>query len=350
MPNLLPRVRVFGKAGVTALLVAGLLYLAIFQRHTLPRTLHTWPSTSTRHPLLLDDDIAWQDFAYCTYATSAGDLCNSVMLLAGLHAVHARPDLLLLHSDEWDVADQASDTGRLLARARDVYGAKLQPITILRADAVSDPTWAAGFTKWLAFNQTQYARVLTLDSDGTVLRALDELFLLPRTAVGLPRAYWLNDSLSAQLALVAPSAAAFARVQEQIALRGENDFDMEIINALYGDSCMVMPHRPYNLLTGEFRSEDHVRYLGDRDEVWDPEKIMAEAKYVHFSDWPLPKPWMPHNQAMLRELWPKCEGNLEGEADDCSDRKIWMWLYEDFRERREAVCGPAFMDWQLAGG
>nr|POE51778.1 glucose n-acetyltransferase 1 [Quercus suber] len=325
-----PRAWISGRNGAVGAVTLFVFCLVFFRRH------------------LLEDDISWSQFAYCTYATSDGDLCNSVMLLAALHKVHAKADRLLLYSSQWDIDDPtAPATSTLLRRARDVYGAQLQPIEILRADAVSDPTWAAGFTKWLAFNQTQYERVLTLDSDATVLRSMDELFLLPRTPVALPRAYWLNDSLSAQVALVQPSSTAFARIREQIAARGEDDFDMEIINALYGDSCMVMPHRPYNLLTGEFRAEEHVRYLGDRDERWDPETVMREAKYVHFSDWPLPKPWIAHSNLMFRELWPACNGVLDGEVEDCQDREIWAWFYDDFRARREEVCGEEFVSWTM---
>lgn len=259
----------------------------------------------THRSNILIDDINWSEFAYCTYATSSSDLCNSVMLLEALNKVNVRADRVLLYSKQWDVDGQIlTDEARLLRKARDEYGAKLQPIDILRADDVTDPTWAAGFTKWLAFNQTQYKRVLTLDSDATILRPMDELFLLPSVPVAMPRAYWLNDSLSAQVTLVQPSSSAFAHIQEQIAKRGPNDFDMEIINALYEDSCMVFPHRPYNLLTGEFRKEgsEHAAYLADPNDSWDPLKIMGEAKYIHFSDWPLPKPWAPYDDGIKQQI------------------------------------------------
>jgi hypothetical protein len=31
--------------------------------------------------------------------------------------------------------------------------------------------------------------------------------------------------------------------------------DMEIVNNLYGKCCLILPHRQYDLLTGEFRSD-----------------------------------------------------------------------------------------------
>lgn len=181
---------------------------------------------------------------------------------------------------------------------------------------------------------------MTLDSDATILRPMDELFLMPSTPVALPRAYWLNDSLSAQITLVQPSASAFAAIQKQIADRAATDYDMEIVNAVYGGSCAILPHRPYNLLTGEFRSKEHSAYLGGRDEVWDAEKVMEEVKYVHFSDWPLPKPWEARSEKVLEEVVPKCVGG----GERCADRRVWMWLYRDFRERRKVCFVPTWCE------
>lgn len=66
-------------------------------------------------------------------------------------------------------------------------------------------------------------------------------------------------------------------------------FDMEIMNSLYGDRARVIPHRPYLLLTGEFRAIAHNSYLGNTYESWDAGSIFRETKYLHFSDWPIPK-------------------------------------------------------------
>ena len=52
--------------------------------------------------------------------------------------------------------------------------------------------------------------------------------------------------------LVQPSAVEFHRIEQCIAAAGSNDYDMEIVNNLYRDSAFILPHRPYNLVTGEF--------------------------------------------------------------------------------------------------
>ena len=95
--------------------------------------------------------------------------------------------------------------------------------------------------------------------------------------------------MSSQLMLVQPSAVEFHRIEQCIAAAGSNDYDMEIVNNLYRDSAFILPHRPYNLVTGEFRSKNHTSYLGNPQELWDPVEVLREAKFLHFSDWPVPK-------------------------------------------------------------
>jgi len=193
----------------------------------------------------------------------------------------------------------------------------------------------------IVFNQTQYDRLLHLDSDATVLQNLDHLFLLPPTPVALPRAYWLPNptTLSTQMMLVQPSTKEFARIMSAVYTKREDDYDMEIVNKLYANSSMILPHRGYDLLTGEFRNahDEHAQYLGSVEEEWNARRVIEEAKYVHFSDWPHPKPWVTTVNETLKSMAPKCSN--EGTVDeDCSDRNTWTWLYDDFRRRRAAFC------------
>ena len=144
-------------------------------------------------------------------------------------------------------------------------------------------------------NQTSYSRVLSLDSDSTLLQCLDELFLLPSSPIAMPRAYWEwgpeRHQLSSQLLLVEPNATELARVMAVVETANDNKFDMDILDDMYEASAMVLPHRTYDLLTGEFRHarDDHAKYLGSPDAVWEGRQILAETKFVHFSDWPIPK-------------------------------------------------------------
>lgn len=199
-------------------------------------------------------------------------------------------------------------------------------------------------SKLLAFSLTDYKRVIALDSDITLLQSIDELFLLPPTPMALPRAYWWDINpppLTSMLMVLQPSTAEFEHFRHWISQGGStaavanHKFDMELINERYASSAMILPHRPYALLSGEFRTHNHSAYLGNPMEEWDAQKIYDEAKIVHFSDWPLPKPWIMWPAEGLAEVQPDCGGSREG---TCKERVLWKGLYEDFRARRKGVC------------
>jgi hypothetical protein len=167
---------------------------------------------------------------------------------------------------------------------------------------------------------------------------MDELFLIPSCPVAMPRAYWLDPKdhiLSSQLVLIEPSEMEFQRILSAINSVGSNEYDMEIVNRLYSDSAMILPHRPYNLLTGEFRGKNHSQYLGNDVEHWDPEEVLAEAKFLHFSDWPIPKPWLA-TPAMVDKTTPACDMDRStGQGTDCRAQKMWVNFYTDFAKRRK---------------
>ncbi len=112
--------------------------------------------------------IDWSRFAYAQYVTTPAYLCNSVMIFESLHRLGARADKLMMYPHQWDVSPENDNfESRMLRKARDEYGVGLAPIEVLRSE---DPesTWAECFTKLLVFNQTQYDRLIHLDSDATV--------------------------------------------------------------------------------------------------------------------------------------------------------------------------------------
>ncbi|KAJ5669797.1 nucleotide-diphospho-sugar transferase [Penicillium macrosclerotiorum] len=284
-------------------------------------------------------EINWSRFAYTQYVTDTDYLCNSVMMFESLNRLGSKPDRLMMYPEDWSIAEsETSKESKLLRIARDQYNVKLQPIKVQSRNG-GDRTWAESYTKLLAFNQTQYDRVLSLDSDSTILQTMDELFLLPPSPVAMPRAYWLNPDdriLSSQVVLVQPSDFEFQRIMDAIHNASSSDYDMEIVNDLYQDSAFVLPHRPYDLLTGEFRSKKHTSYLGNPLEKWDPYEVLAEAKYLHFSDWPVPKPWIQAPKHIIDEKQPTCDFNpLTNKDDDCRALNIWLGIYQDFKNRRE---------------
>ncbi|KAK2480408.1 hypothetical protein H9L39_07976 [Fusarium oxysporum f. sp. albedinis] len=191
-------------------------------------------------------------------------------------------------------SDHKSSNARLLAKARDKYDVKLVPITVRHKD---------------------------------------------NTDLAMPRAYWLfpmKEIFSTMIMLIEPSEVQFARIMSEMDAASSNDFDMEIINSLYRNNAMVLPHRRYALLTGEFRSESHAKYLGSEIEPWDPARAYNEAKLVHFSDWPLPKPWLHIDEELRLELQPNST-NTTGDVVDCTARIIWNSFYTDFQMTRKEM-------------
>lgn len=171
---------------------------------------------------------------------------------------------------------------------------------------------------------------------------MDELFLLPSVPVAMPRAYWLwpdREILSAHVMVIEPSQVEFGRIMAKINSASGREYDMEIINSLYRDSALVLAHRGYAMLTGEFRSDNHTMYLGSDVEIWDPSMAYSESKLIHFSDWPLPKPWLPMSEEQRTKLQPDCTTTADG-TEDCTARIIWNSLYADFKKKRKVIAPP----------
>jgi alpha-N-acetylglucosamine transferase len=124
-----------------------------------------------------EDNTVWSDFAYVQYVTNPNYLCNSLMIFEALRRHGTKDDLLMLYPQEWNVPkhvfeDDASPIeyeGGLLAQARDQYQEKLNPIEVKTYVNENDATWQDSYTKLLAWNQTQYKHVISLDSDATLL-------------------------------------------------------------------------------------------------------------------------------------------------------------------------------------
>ncbi|KAL1901788.1 hypothetical protein Cpir12675_000297 [Ceratocystis pirilliformis] len=296
----------------------------------------------------------WSRFAIVQYATNLDYLCNSLMIFDSLRKLNTKADLVLLYPEDYapvNIKSPESKQEKLIVKARNEYGVKLHPIKVIRR-AVSDSTWAASYSKLISFNLTAYDRVLSVDSDGLVLKNLDELFFAPPATVAAPLAYWLRpeeDVLSSQMLLIRPSTEELARVSQAIDAADDSDYDMEIINNLYRQTALILPHRPYDLLIHEFgilSNAEHARYLSNADNVpsddavlepWDPLLAYNEAKYLHFSDWPMPKPWKRPTRAQTLTFQPKCV-EKHGTMVDCTAQRLWVGFYEEFLVQRSRVC------------
>lgn len=183
------------------------------------------------------------------------------------------------------------------------------------------------------------------------LQSLDELFSVPLLGVpaALPRAYWVPDqpTYSSHFMLLQPSSQLLEeKLLPLVHANTKDTFDMDIINTVLGPSCMVLPHHPWAMLSGEFfrTDEQHRKYLGlspEEEVVWDSEKELKLAKNVHFSDWPVPKPWVMTSKMWVEQEAPVCK-DVRGPrnsttvvSSDCGDRTAWLWLRQEFGKRRK---------------
>ncbi|KAH8433295.1 N-acetylglucosaminyltransferase [Aspergillus melleus] len=188
---------------------------------------------------------------------------------------------------------------------------------------------------------------MAFDSDSSVLNNMDHYFLAPLAPVAVPRAYWLDGDdtsvkaqiLGSHVMLIEPNEGNYRRILDEALASG--DFDMEVLNHLFSDSAMILPHRRLALLTGEFRAADHQRYMSeDKDQTWNAHAELSRAYLVHFSDWPLPKPWKPRSEEQWQSLMPPCpEDDVETtDKPRCADRLSWTSLYEDYDYDKTHVC------------
>ena len=203
--------------------------------------------------------------------------------------------------------------------------------------------WDKGITKFLAFNETRFTRIIHFDADVTVFRHMDELFLLPPAAIAMPRAYWWlpkHEFLTPSFMVIEPSEEEAARVMDEVDAESSSsgNFDTHILNRIYKDSALVLPHRRFALQASEFRAKDHTAYHGNTYENWDPDRALREASLVHFSDGPVPKPWIMWSANILNDVQPRCD-YMSGTAQEsgCRNREVWKGLYEDFRKRRKVL-------------
>ena len=114
--------------------IAILLFLLHSTRsQQLPESLQLAPH-STDEPYLFGQSIDWSRFAYVQYATNTIYLCNSVMLFEILHRLGSRAERLLMYPSSFGiesaVATSESPESNLLKKARDLYGAVLEPIEV----------------------------------------------------------------------------------------------------------------------------------------------------------------------------------------------------------------------------
>lgn len=171
---------------VSALLVCGfLIHLCLISTTNMTLSMPKTPTSnltelsiapsSSYHQETGPSDVDWSKYAYTQYVTNPTYLCNSLMIFESLHRLGSRAERLMMYPEEWSIMSDSSDAA-LLRKARDEHKVILQPVRIQTLEG--EITWSESFTKLLAFNQTQYERVIILDSDANVLQVSTAFYAL----------------------------------------------------------------------------------------------------------------------------------------------------------------------------
>ncbi|KPM42818.1 hypothetical protein AK830_g3769 [Neonectria ditissima] len=244
-------------------------------------------------------------FAYAQYVTNMNYLCNAVINFGRLRSFGVKHDLVLIHPTEW------------------VQGP--HQIPLLCPDGMDS---RASF-RLRHPGDEQHGSLLSQPVG---------------SCSGAPRITDIaKQVLGSHVMLIEPNEARHKKIMDEALQSGE--FDMEVLNYMFRDSAMILPHRRLALLTGEFRTQDHEKYLAlDVDEEWNAMGEVSRAYLVHFSDWPLPKPWKRRTKKQWEDALPECRDD-DVEREDrprCSDRVTWMDFYETYDREKKARCNGLY--------
>lgn len=299
-----------------------------------------------------DPEINWNRVAHVQYVVSPEDLCKAVMLFSQLKEVSSLASRVLVYPSDWRVDANVKGDGksngahiaRVLRYAAEEFSVVLRPTDTLREDS-SRAIWRQPYSKFLAYNLTQYDRVIVLGADNTILNSMDELFFLSPTPLAMPYVYWSKPAgwrLSIQIMVIQPSSTDFSEIEKTIKNANPDETDIDVVYKLYNDTLVRLPQRPYHILSEEFRLKamEHSRYLGTSKEKWNSAEILRETKLVHFFDPPILEPWIA-SSATLQKYTPRCIATTYRRFN-CGDRDAWVRFYNDYENRRKNLCGAGF--------
>lgn len=341
-------------------------------------------------------------FAYVQYAT---DLTYLQLSLDNLISIdEPRGDLVVIYNEKLQDLREFTQIHR---RAQS-NGIILKPVSLLTNNEVN--IWHESFTKLHIFNldydriiyfdaDSMLLNVHNLTNKPT---NMNELFNIPwEIDIAMPQAYWLSDQqltrkypveprsllstkhkfenrrtfFASHVIVLKPNKGIFQKllnyvynpwwwvITQRSKLRKSNDFDMEVLNKFIDDNLHsggfrfgVIDHRIYGVLTGEFKEQWHSKFLCDPEllpfinhrsnDGWNAFEVLEKIKLIHFSDEPIPKPWIAQdNLAHYNTFKIYCQSgdmqkyhqtypvNKPRLVEDCDSVEIWNWIRQQFEVR-----------------
>ena len=142
------------------------------------------------------DGVDWEKLAYVFYATSESHVCNVLMKFAELRNYGSRAQFeLLIGRHLMDEAKKPALYKQLTDFAKQ-HKVIFKPVDVIHMEGGPEVIWENAFTKLLVFNETQYDRIIYMDSDAVLPNGhMDELFFVPPCRLAVPNGYWLTESL-----------------------------------------------------------------------------------------------------------------------------------------------------------
>ena len=257
----------------------------------------------------------------------------------------------MLYPSEWDnyesehanLEQEPPATSRLLKRAERESYVKLYPVDGLNSDSRT-PWTKPAYTKLLAYNLTEFERVLVIDPASQVRGNMDDVFLLPRSGVAMS---YVNTgrskgrTASPQLILASPSPANFAAVRQAIDA-ASNSRDVDILKAVFSTKIRPLDYDAYGFLTSDLRRNSLAEISALPSTDSENDDALTDVKIIHFSDPPLPQPWFKAPQDSVNKYMPQCVKSQWFGASNCRDRELWFKLYANYGRKRKALCGAEF--------
>lgn len=183
-------------------------------------------------------DFAISPYAYVFYATNAEYACSVLINIDRLNSVfHTKHRIIVL------VKPTVSPEYLSRITAQNVTVIPYEPPPLYENHG---PYYTDVLLKLVGFRLHQYVpsleRILILDSDQMIMQSLDHVFTLPSVDLAAPRAYGQGAfGFTSAFLLVSPSDRLWDRMEAALQTISNNTFDMDLLNAMFGDTAMILP-------------------------------------------------------------------------------------------------------------
>ncbi|KPM44440.1 hypothetical protein AK830_g2069 [Neonectria ditissima] len=279
------------------------------------------------------------DSAYVFYATQDSYACSVLVNTHLLKMVH--------HSNHRIVVFLSKDVSAKYHRSLKALGVEVIKEQPMPLHSNSNDYYRGCLLKLAAFRMHEIdpslRRLVVLDADQLILRSLDKVFDLPPADFYAPSAYWIDDSfLSSTIMLIQPNAELWTKIQQTVASLPPHQYDMDVVNALFGDDAPRLPgsyvalnnHWEDWTLPPWFESKSTAAPSpspgpSKRASDKDLEDLYVQTYVVHFTA--MGKPWK-YDVWSMNELKPNAH-------------YILLRQWQEWRSTALAVCPSGFIDY-----